>query len=439
MRAVDNFAQEIKKPIEAIQCKNTFSLLQRKMYNVLLANAIGNLRADVTHRIQMGVLCKFMGYASRDYDTIKNRFRELRRMEIEWDIINEKGNNVWTTTSPLSLARVIEGEGICEYEFANGLIPYLDRPAQYAKFSLVIQSKFKSSYGLALYENCERYRKIGCTKSFEISTFRKLMGVKENEYPEFFALKRRVIDKAVKEVNQYATFDIEPEYEKVGKQTTKIKFRIKVKNIEIEAANELKENDESELTTLLKQVFDLSDKEITKLFNKFGINYINEKVAYVLNTSAYKNGTINNVGGYLTTTINNDYKIAKSSTHALQQSRQIAFEENERKRKIEALTQDAERGYSLYLKKIIFEAIDSLSSEDKQLFKDSFGKYLEEQHPYSFSEFQKKGMLPVMVSCHLRTYVENNYPKFLFDILTYEDYIQKFCLDLHLLLFADKS
>ncbi len=179
---------KVKKPVEAIQCANTFSLLQRKMYNVLLANSAGNLFPEVTHSITMRSLCSLMGYRSNDYKTIKQKFRELRRMDIEWDIINEKGNNVWTNTSPLSLARVIEGEGICQYEFTPSLLPFLDRPAQYAKFSLAIQAKFKSGYGLALYENCERYRNIGYSRSFDIPTFRKLMGVGETEYLDFFGL-----------------------------------------------------------------------------------------------------------------------------------------------------------------------------------------------------------------------------------------------------------
>ena len=203
--------EKVKKPVEAIQCANNFSLLQRKMYNVLLANAAGNLFPEVTHSITMRSLCSLMGYRSNDYKTIKQKFRELRRMDIEWDIINEKGNNVWTNTSPLSLARVIEGEGICQYEFTPSLLPFLDRPAQYAKFSLAIQAKFKSGYGLALYENCERYRNIGYSRSFDIPTFRKLMGVGETEYLDFFALKRRVITIAIKEVNLYADFDIEGE------------------------------------------------------------------------------------------------------------------------------------------------------------------------------------------------------------------------------------
>ena len=222
--------KKVKKPVEAIQCVNTFSLLQRKMYNVLLANAAGNLYPDVTHRIDIKVLCRLMGYRSNDYETIKIKFRELRRMDIEWDITNEDGNKVWTNTSPLSLARVIEGAGVCEYEFTSSLVPFLDRPAQYAKFSLAIQAKFKSCYGIALYENCERYKNIGCTHTFSMPMFRKIMGVEEGEYLDFFALKRRVICKAVQEINQHADFEVEPEYKKNGRSVDSVSFLIKYKD-----------------------------------------------------------------------------------------------------------------------------------------------------------------------------------------------------------------
>lgn len=227
-----NSRTDFKKAIQAIQCKNNFSLLQRKMYNVLLANAFARetLCFNTTHRIPIGLLCKLMGYDSKDYKTIKNKFRELRRIELEWDITNENGNNVWTNTSPLSLARIIEGEGICEYEFTPSLIPFLEKPAQYAEFNLGIQSKFKSSYGLALYENCERYKKIGQTRYFNLITFRDLMGVSSNEYVDFFSFKRRVLSKAIDEVNKYADFEISVQYTKELRNVVGLKFYIKMKN-----------------------------------------------------------------------------------------------------------------------------------------------------------------------------------------------------------------
>lgn len=423
---MDNIAQEIKKPVEAIQCKNTFSLLQRKMYNVLLANAAGNLRPDVTHKISIGTLCKLMGYKSNDYKTIKVRFRELRRMDIEWDIINENGNNVWTTTSPLSLARVIEGEGICEYEFANGLIPYLDRPAQYAKFSLAIQSKFKSSYGLALYENCERYRKIGYTKSFDVNTFRKLMGVNDDEYLEFFALKRRVIDKAIQEVNEYAAFDVKPEYKKKGKQVVEVKFLIDAKSVENQIENSTQISNESELHLILKQVFILNDKKILELFKSYGASFINEKVTYVFNTSAYKSGTINNLAAYLITAINNDFKISKSSKEVLYDLKQKKSEEDEKIRRRDELIQETELNYSAYMKAKLLDKINRLELNEKQLFNNDFEKYLETKNTYSLQEFKKKGLSSMLVFCFVKNFIEENYPSMLENIQGYEDYVSEF-------------
>ena len=58
-------------------------------------------------------------------------------------------------------------------------------PTMYGKVNLTIQSRFKSAYALALYENCSRYRTIYKTKTFELSLFRKLLGVREGTYKRF--------------------------------------------------------------------------------------------------------------------------------------------------------------------------------------------------------------------------------------------------------------
>ena len=77
----------------------------------------------------------------------------------------------------------------------------------FGKIDLVIQSKFRSSYGLALYENCIRYRGLPNTKWFDMDLFKKLMGVPAGKYDVFRDFKRRVLDKAVDEVNMYSDLD----------------------------------------------------------------------------------------------------------------------------------------------------------------------------------------------------------------------------------------
>lgn len=417
---------KVKKPVEAIQCANTFSLLQRKMYNVLLANAAGNLYPDRTHSISMKKLCQLMGYRSNDYKTIKEKFRELRRMDIEWDVINEEGNNVWTNTSPLSLARVIEGEGICEYEFTRSLIPYLDRPAQYAKFSLAIQAKFKSSYGLALYENCERYRNMGCTRTFDIATFRKLMGVSETQYVEFFALKRRVIMVAMKEVNQHADFDIDALYDKKGRNIVAIKFVIKSKQIKSSAIKEIIEDQpkgEGSLKENLTQYFSLKEKEIEKIVKKYGKKYVTEKIKVILDSESFKKGQINNMAGYLKKALTEDYQANVSSKTIVQKEKQVRDTQLALKEKQANELRDMKKKHDYYLANEIQKLFPKLGKRIKAKLLTTFEQYL--GNSIYLDIFRKEGIANVLVADRFVAFAQMDYPQLFKKMMTLEEYIEK--------------
>jgi plasmid replication initiation protein len=417
---------KVKKPVEAIQCANTFSLLQRKMYNVLLANAAGNLYPEVTHRIIMKILCKLMGYRSNDYLTIKQKFRELRRMDIEWDVINENGNKVWTNTSPLSLARVIEGEGICEYEFTPSLIPFLDRPAQYAKFSLSTQSKFKSSYGLALYENCERYRNIGHTRAFDIPTFRKLMGIEPSEYQEFFALKRRVIAIAIKEVNQYADFEVVVEYEKKGRIISTIRFLLTNKQNTVIAPSVPEVSlslNEDKLLEKLKNYFGLKQKDIDKYLKKYGRPYIDEKVSGILNSDSFKKGLIKSMAGYLKTALSQDFQAEVSSKAVAEKCRREREVSLNIQREQEEKISQLKRAHDYYLSKEISKYMSEIKKTIKQKIFTGFEKYLGSGGYLDI--FHKEGLSNVLIADRFVEFIKIKYPEVLSTMMSFEEYLKK--------------
>lgn len=456
---------DVKKAIETIQCRNSFSLLQRKMYNVLLANAfsIEEANSNTTYRISIGLLCKLMGYDSKDYKTIKEKFRELRRMEIEWDITNEDGNHVWTNTSPLSLARIIHGEGICEYEFTPSLMPFIKKPAQYAKFSLAAQAKFKSSYGLALYENCERYKKIGQTRYFDIATFRGLMGVSESEYKDFFAFKNRVISKAIEEVNKYADFEISPEYTKELKKIIGVRFYIKLKKVILEKmsfsdmSTEPKKageiyventnngllyaivdfngdlvggtllweelpnsfprenvkidvmqpfhkdilcaiskkgysklencvqqgnmqsvvNDADILEKRLSKYFGVSKNRYREYIEKYGKDYLTEKVDGILNSDSFRGGRIKNMGGYLKTALAEDFKETVGSKEVIRAQSDAQEILGDLRRKKDKIQSDLEKEYRRYLASNIDTVIlDKIKDENNVELPKQFKNYI---------------------------------------------------------------
>ena len=426
-KLVSNFLDttaKVKKPVEAIQCANTFSLLQRKMYNVLLANSAGNLMAVATHRIAIRILCDLMGYHSNDYKTIKQKFRELRRMDIEWDVINENGNKVWTHTSPLSLARIIEGEGICEYEFTPSIIPYLNRPALYAKLSLAIQAKFKSSYGLALYENCERYRNLGHTRSFDIPTFRKLMGVGESEYNEFFSLKRRVIQVAIQEVNQYADFTIEAEYEKKGRAVVSIKFIIK--NKQSECAVVPKKIDatshEDKLSDDLKNSFGLKQKEIDTYMQKYGRDYIEEKMNAILNSDSFKKGMIKSMAGYLKTALAEDFKTSVSSKTIVDKQRHDRETLLSQKNKQEEKLNQKKTEYESYLSKEICRMVENMSADVKRPILTAFEQYLGSDCYLGI--FRKEGLGNILILDRFIEFIRIHHQEILSTMISFSDYIK---------------
>ena len=366
-----------------------------------------------------------MGYRSNDYKTIKEKFRELRRMDIEWDVINENGNKVWTNTSPLSLARMIEGEGICEYEFTPSLIPYLDRPAQYAKFSLAMQAKFKSGYGLALYENCERYRNIGYTRAFDITTFRKLMGVGPSEYLEFFALKRRVIAIALKEVNQYADFTVVAEYEKKGRTIIAIRFLIKNKQVALVTLSAAPEPaiNMGDLADKLKNYFNLNQNTIGKYLSKYGRDYVAEKVMTILTSDSFKNGLIKNMAGYLKSALSEDFQAGISSKILVEKAKQKRETALHIQQEHEEQLSQLKIAYDSYLAKEICQLALKTTEKSKHEMFIAFERYL---GPGGYLElFHREGLDNVLIAESFVEFVRRNYPVILTTLMSFDDYLKK--------------
>jgi plasmid replication initiation protein len=135
----------------------------------------------------------------------------------------------------------------------------LYRPEIYGRIDIQIMTEFRSSYGLALYENCIRFQNVPSTPWLPIAVFKKLMGIAEDRYPSFCDLKKRVLDIAVKEVNLYSPIKMTPEIQRVNKKVISIKFKLFPKkelgNIEDQVADI-----NSDLLELLRCEFLLSEK-----------------------------------------------------------------------------------------------------------------------------------------------------------------------------------
>ena len=228
---------EVIKASPAIQIQSKITHLQRRAWNILLANAYNELPDKDIHSVSMIELAAKLGFDSKNQEYLKDVLRSLRSCEVEWNLLNKDNKQVWGVASLLASAEI--ENGICTYGFAPHLRLKLHNPRIYTKLNLRLQNRFKSQYALVLWEVCFDYfdtdRDQGETPFIRLEVFRELMGIGSDDYPVFKELNRNVIKPAIKEINDLTDYHVEVEPKRLGRRIAELKFRItKIKQIPIQ-------------------------------------------------------------------------------------------------------------------------------------------------------------------------------------------------------------
>ena len=228
---------EVIKASPAIQIQSKITHLQRRAWNLLLANAYNELPDKDIYSVSMVELAAKLGFDSKNQEYLKEVLSSLRSCEVEWNLLNKDNKQVWGVASLLASAEI--ENGICTYGFAPHLRLKLHNPRIYTKLNLRLQNRFTSRYALILWEVCFDYfdtdRDQGETPFIPLERFRELMGLEKDEYPVFKVLNRDVIKPAIKEINDLTDYLVEVEPKRLGRKIAELKFRItKVKQLPVQ-------------------------------------------------------------------------------------------------------------------------------------------------------------------------------------------------------------
>lgn len=411
---------ELKKHVATIHSSNKLSLVQRKIANALLFNAYDELLVKEEHEIHIRGLCNLIGYDSNDYKTIKKALINLLSTVIEWNLVDGSKvdkEGVWNASSIISDAS-IDG-AICTYSYSNKMKKLLYSPDLYGRLNMMVQAKFQSTYGLALYENCIRYQNISQTPWFEIAQFRKLMGIEEDKYAIFRDFKRRVLDKAIEEVNKYSSLEVSCKVQKKARQVVAIQFLIKHSNETIEHE---KGTDLLTLSQQLKEQFGFSTNQIEETMSNYEEKYILEKISIVESSASFKKGKINNVAKYLLSALDGDYQFTKSSqdvlkakkTAPVKAEKPVDFKKFEERQLID---------YRRYQERELMNVFNSLSKaamkKTLKEFESSLGKSL------YLDIYLRDGLANVLVLDQLREFIRHNKPDYLKSIKSLAEFCDK--------------
>ena len=391
---------ELIKASPAIQIQSKMTLLQRRAWNVLLANAYDDLPNTDVYRVSVAELAAKLGFNSKNEDYLKEILEALVDYKVKWNLLDKDKEEDWGVAVLLASADI--KNGICTYGFAPHLRLKLHNPRIYAKLNLRLQNRFKSQYALVLWEVCFDYfdtdRDQGETPFISIDIFKELLGLGEDDYPVFSEFNRSVIKPAIKEINDLTDYHVEVEQKRIGRRIGELKFRItRVKQLPVQeslfpdienlppVALELLQADIDR-----KVALNIADKEwdfinLQKLptpgtYPDF-LAYISEKIEMSLHAAAVKNRS-----GYIVEAIRENYQ-----DPAVQKDREVRAEKAKEK-ELEDLTAEFKIKRDNLLRQAVHAQPELVERAAERIQSYIIRERLLE-HPTPIEAYQKGGMV----------------------------------------------
>lgn len=124
------------------------------------------------------------------------------------------------------------GEGRIEVRLSELIRPYLfDLKNNFTSFELLSALRLTSKHAKRIYTICSQWKDLGETKKFDLLDFKKMLGLVDSkgkeEYAEISMFKKKVLDVAVKQINEHTDLSISYTLEKKGRAFKNVVFTVK--------------------------------------------------------------------------------------------------------------------------------------------------------------------------------------------------------------------
>ena len=399
---------EVIKASPAIQIQSKITHLQRRAWNVLLANAYNELPNKEIHRVSVIELATKLGFDSHNQDYLKETLEALVDCTVEWNILDKDKVEEWGVASLLAEARI--KDGICTYAYPPYLRQKLHNPRIYTKLNLRLQNQFTSRYALVLWEVCFDYfdtdRDQGETPFIPLEVFKRLMGLEKDEYPIFKELNRNVIKPAIKEINNLTDYHVEVEQKRFRRRVAELKFRItRVKQLPVQeslfpdienlpvVALELVQAgiDRKVALQIADKEWDFVSPEKLPSPGNYAdfLGYVAEKIEMSVDAVAVKNRA-----GYIVEAIRENYQDPE-----LQKRREVRAEKAKEKA-LEDLTTEFNAKQRNILRQVV-HADPKLVEAAAERVQAYIVRQRLEEHPSAMEAYQKGGMVAAEINAIL--------------------------------------
>lgn len=167
---------------------------------------------------------------STAYRVLKKAVVDLYRAEWGYKYVNKKGETAVRYERFTQSAEYVENGAEVKFRFADAIIPMLvELERNFTTYEIAQVANLQSRYAMRLYEFLIRFK---TSKTLEISLedLRFRFGLLEHEYDTMSNFKTRVLDLAIKEINEHTDITVKYEQKKRGRNIIGFTFTFKYKN-----------------------------------------------------------------------------------------------------------------------------------------------------------------------------------------------------------------
>lgn len=130
----------------------------------------------------------------------------------------------------ISKASYIDGAGRIKIVFTADVIKYITRlEKEFTSYQLEKVGNMTSAYAVRIYELLSQYRDIG-NRTLSLRSLRETLGIEPGEYKLTADFIRKVIEMAVKQINDHSDLTVSYKSLKTGRAITDFAFKIKSKD-----------------------------------------------------------------------------------------------------------------------------------------------------------------------------------------------------------------
>lgn len=387
---IDLEDRELKKAVEMVHMSNRLTLPQKKIFDNLVIYAYPNLSTKEVHQASVRQLVKDTGFDSKNTGALRASLKSIMEKVVDLAILNKDGGEPgWKGIHLLNEVEI--NNGIVTYEFGKTIRKLVDNPKVFALINLRLQNEFVSVYSWNLYEQIVRFSRVHSTGWIDLETWRKLLGAEDPTYQSFKMLNYVVLKPAIREVNAKGKFIVTPEYKKLGRTVTEIKFDIQDKpdaNVNGEAATVANEDVKSRIMAL-----GISERETNSILSEHMLGYVEGNLDIV--ETRLKSGNVKpeKYPAYFKKALKEDWRPGLVTFDKTIVEERRAEEAKVLKDRQEAarVKEESSKASSQRIQNAR-EYYDSLGIEDQQGIEKRFAIFIEANNSFAHKNYQKNGL-----------------------------------------------